>query len=298
MGSFAQWRLQELGLIRWIQEFRDGALDEYFLAWNIVDTTIFYLLLVCLVMAFEGRRWALRCLSVLLLSGFVNVALKAYFALPRPCVIDPTIGLIHLHNFSFPSGAAQSSVLLPGLLLLYAKRARWLWFFGCFFGVNLSFSRIYLGVHLPSDIVAGWVVGGILLAAYIALHAGIEEWLFNHLKGIVVVLHVVALLVAYFASSAALQSIVFDACGAATACLTPLRYTGEDKMAAPLLRRCLFFVVLAGGAFALIQEIQATASLERSLEWRCVLSWILGAWFIYGPEFLSAILLRKKTVYP
>ena len=73
----------------------------------------------------------------------------------------PTYGAAYLrgHSFSFPSGHAMGSMTLAAVLVLLAWNTRWRWpalVFGVLFAGSVSLSRIYLGVHYPSDILAGW----------------------------------------------------------------------------------------------------------------------------------------------
>lgn len=107
-------------------------------------------------------------LVALLLGGLAAQLLKYQLDRPRP--LNEFAALIqsgavqinvighHLNHRSFPSGHTQgvASVFLY-LAMLYPKR--WYWYGGGLFLVALS--RVYLGVHFPSDVVAGAVIGGI-----------------------------------------------------------------------------------------------------------------------------------------
>ena len=80
-------------------------------------------------------------------------------------------------TYSFPSGHAIGSATLAGVLVLLAWRGRWRWpVVACVAPLVLliGFSRVYLGVHFPSDIVAGWAAAIAWTAAsYLAvLHRG------------------------------------------------------------------------------------------------------------------------------
>ena len=80
-------------------------------------------------------------------------------------------------KFSFPAGHVESLVAIFGFLMylswhLLPERnwVRWLTLF--VYGFILTFigvSRVYLGVHYPSDVVAGWVLGAAIAAALIVL---------------------------------------------------------------------------------------------------------------------------------
>ncbi len=128
------------------------------------------------------KRGARLGLSVLLASGIVG-SLKVNLAIPRPGTIDPSVELITPPDpWSTPSGhAAGSAVLWPVLALggrknddsdRAGKRAGNL---ACRLSVALGIpllvglSRVYLGVHYPTDVLFGWAIGAVFSIFVIAL---------------------------------------------------------------------------------------------------------------------------------
>lgn len=88
----------------------------------------------------------------------LNVILKAFFERPRPDLWDR---LVVEHSYSFPSGHAMASAALGLALIaaLWTSRYRWLAVVaGLSYMLIISATRLYLGVHYPSDVVAGWLV--------------------------------------------------------------------------------------------------------------------------------------------
>lgn len=167
---------QQLQWIRIVQEMRNPILDCFFYFMNFFDTK--YLILVLLPLIFVGWNWkhGFRILMLLFISCISVFFLKDLFNVPRPYVIDPSVGMIHIPGQSFPSGAAQTSIILPGFFI-YFYRKRWVVISAIIFALVLSFSRIYLGVHYPIDILGGWLVGAVLLFAYILWGKRIEKFL-------------------------------------------------------------------------------------------------------------------------
>jgi undecaprenyl-diphosphatase len=96
-------------------------------------------------------------------GAITSTVLKFDFARPRPELVAH---LVKVHTTSFPSGHALNSAvtyLTLGALLARAeqdRRAR-IFFMGAaiFLTLTIGFSRVYLGVHWPSDVIAGWCVG-------------------------------------------------------------------------------------------------------------------------------------------
>lgn len=154
----------QLAWMHQLQEVcRSPLMDTFFLWWNFVDTATFMILLIPLVALFYRWELALKILGCALFGWVLNLCLKSIFQVPRPFVFDPSIAILEVGGWSFPSGAAQTAIWLPGLFLLYTDY-RLKWWGAVSFAFLLSFSRVYLGVHYPLDILGGWIVGGFILA--------------------------------------------------------------------------------------------------------------------------------------
>lgn len=98
-------------------------------------------------------------------SGFINTVLKVSFNRPRPDVFPWRTQ--HVGLASFPSGHAMTSIVVYGTLaFLIARLAptprlkRLTWALAVIVIVLVGLSRLYLGVHYPSDVLAGFVIGG------------------------------------------------------------------------------------------------------------------------------------------
>lgn len=106
-----------------------------------------------------GRR-----LAVYFLAGFyVNEQLKGLFDTRRPFQIEPDVlrsqaALATAGGSGFPSGHAQGSATFWGLAAVYGRRA-WLTALAIVLVLLISLSRLYLGVHLPVDVVGGILIG-------------------------------------------------------------------------------------------------------------------------------------------
>jgi membrane-associated phospholipid phosphatase len=112
-------------------------------------------------------------------AAILNVLLKQAFQRPRPDIVTP---VVTAHGFAFPSGHTMSSMALACAVTLLCWRARWRYRWpvslgALAFAVLVGASRVYLGVHYPSDVLAGWLVSLDLVAAvYLLLfHVGRAE---------------------------------------------------------------------------------------------------------------------------
>ncbi len=95
-------------------------------------------------------------LAVGMLAG--NLALKNLFARPRPCWLDESVTLLIARpsDYSFPSGHTMAGAI--GATILTAADRRFAWA-AVLLAVLIAFSRMYLYVHFPSDILGGAVLG-------------------------------------------------------------------------------------------------------------------------------------------
>lgn len=94
-------------------------------------------------------------------SALLNLATKQVFARARPSLWE---SIAPEATFSFPSGHAMGSMTLAWVCLLLAWRTPWRWpvvIAALLFTVMVGLSRVYLGVHYPSDILAGWTAASV-----------------------------------------------------------------------------------------------------------------------------------------
>jgi len=112
-------------------------------------------------------RLALIIAVVLIVAAFFTDLVKDYVARPRPSVNQ----LVSAPGYSFPSGHTLNSTATYGLLALVAWRSRLplairraAVVVGVTIPLLVGLSRIALGVHYPTDVLAGWLVGVALVA--------------------------------------------------------------------------------------------------------------------------------------
>lgn len=164
----------------WVLAIRHPWLTPLFTGFSFVGSETFFLILLPLGYWFVHKGAFGRFGLLLLLSALLNAYLKAVWQVPRPDVE----WLIETSGWSFPSGHAQvAAAIWPWLA--YESGRRWCYPAAAVLVVGIACSRVYLGVHYPSDVAAGAAIGLASAALFgLALRATPEIWrvLKPHLK--------------------------------------------------------------------------------------------------------------------
>jgi membrane-associated phospholipid phosphatase len=138
----------------------------------------FYLLILPVIYWCWDSRLGLRVAIIFLLGLAVNLIMKVAIHDPRPYWIDPRVHLLTRAESSFgiPSGHSQNAVAIWGMLVLYLAKG-WAWTAGVLLIFFIGLSRMYLGVHFPTDVFAGWGLGIIVLLLILFLERPVMSYL-------------------------------------------------------------------------------------------------------------------------
>ena len=172
MDAISQWGLD---FIIMIQQIDTPLLDSFFRVITSLGEELFYLLLFSFLIWCVDFYLGIRVGILFLLSLYVNIGLKEIFQQPRPFDIVPEIQKAHAYGYGFPSGHAQSSMVVWGsIAIAYWKKQNWIRYLSILLILLIGFSRIYLGVHFPTDVLGGWLFGGLIL--------GLSYFIFSNIK--------------------------------------------------------------------------------------------------------------------
>lgn len=128
---------------------------------------------LALVLLLRGERRSALALLAVPAGMLLNVGLKESVQRARPSFEDP---LVHLATYSFPSGHAVASTVFYGMAcaLVFAHVRSRAWralaaTLAVAMVLVVTFSRVYLGAHYPSDVIAGVAVGTLCLLPFLRL---------------------------------------------------------------------------------------------------------------------------------
>jgi membrane-associated phospholipid phosphatase len=170
MDAVLNWGLE---LIIIIQKARSPFLDRFFLAVTSLGSDFFYLLILPLLYWCVDKKHSLRLFFLFMFSSWLNSTTKDFLNQPRPYALDSQVKVGSTGGPGIPSGHAQGSLVLWGYLALWARR-RWFTLFCIAIILLIAFSRLYLGVHFPTDLLGGWALGLLLLLPFNALADRLE----------------------------------------------------------------------------------------------------------------------------
>jgi undecaprenyl-diphosphatase len=154
-------------MLHWFADRRTPLLDLVMLEVTTLGNGLVLIMLVGIVSAFlwlTNHRWSVYLLIVGTVGGqLVNNMLKSLFGRPRPDTVPAVDDVLTL---SFPSGHAMSAIIaygsvayLVGRLEPTAAMRRTTWALATIIVLAIGMSRVYLGVHYPSDVLAGFIAG-------------------------------------------------------------------------------------------------------------------------------------------
>lgn len=149
-----------------LNNYHNKAADWFFDIYTNVGDGLFSVA-VFIILLLAGRKLlAIEVLLAYSLSGIVSQICKRFFATPRPktFLLQHHIDYAYSNsielagNTSFPSGHTISAFALAAILSLNAKN-KWMGLWYLIAAILVGYSRIYLGVHFPEDVLGGSVIG-------------------------------------------------------------------------------------------------------------------------------------------
>ena len=173
-----------LGYLKLLQAFRGvmgGTLNSFFAFITTIAVDHWIVVPGLIVFWAFNKKNGVYMLSALGFGKYINAVLKSVFCVYRPWIRDPEIHPLEevmsgATGYSFPSGhASGAGSFYCSLIRIYRKYKGLCVFFGLMILITM-FSRNYVGVHTPEDVLVGCLVG--IGAAYLA--AKVLDWVDSH----------------------------------------------------------------------------------------------------------------------
>jgi membrane-associated phospholipid phosphatase len=162
-------------ILWWLHRHSNATIDNLMLGITNLGNPEFVVVLVTIcfsLLLWYKRYWSARILFLTCLGAVIlNQGLKLVFVRPRPQLWPH---LIVEHTYSYPSGHALGSAVLYGFLAVllareYPRYRVGIYSIAILLVAAIGLSRLFLGVHYPTDIIAGYAVGIPWLSACIKL---------------------------------------------------------------------------------------------------------------------------------
>lgn len=294
MKPILDWGIE---VVLWFQQF-SPTLDLPFKSLTFLGNLEFFLVLMPFIYWCVDRRMGARLLVLFLISAYVNAIAKVVANQPRPFQYDSRVQpLVHAAGGGLPSGHTQGAVVVWGYLASQIRSGK-IWIIAGFLMIAIPISRLYLGVHFPTDLLGGYFLGTLLLVLYLRFALKVEAWLVA--KGFIWQIAMAVILPSLlFLFSPQGSRYALSACGALLGFLPGIalerrwiRFCSDGSFLKRAMRFVVGLIVLLGiwlglrFAFSGLEPL----SLFRAFRYACV-----GLWVALGAPWLFVRLKLTET---
>jgi membrane-associated phospholipid phosphatase len=151
--------------LAWVIAFQ--ALGDWLVSpmrfFSFLGTEEFYILMMPILYWCIDASLGIQVGLIMLASSGLNDIFKITFTGPRPYWLNSDVNSLWAEStFGVPSGHAQQAVAVWGSIAAYLRRS-WAWGIAVFLMIMIGLSRVFLGAHFFQDVLAGWLIGALLL---------------------------------------------------------------------------------------------------------------------------------------
>lgn len=289
MEPIWQWGIN---LIIAIQQIHGPVLDNILRGITFLGEEQFYLVLFPLILWCIDYSFGAVLAIFFLFSDFINVMLKDIIQQPRPFELNPSVKLSQAEGYGMPSGHGQLSVTAWGAIA-YRVHKTWFWIAAVVLVLLIGFSRVYLGVHFPTDVLAGWAIGIVLLVIYVLAGQTLIKWLagLNIWLQLLLAVGITAVLLLIDRGSEALTAsgTLF---GLTAGLVFAHRYVSFG-VGGPWWQRVIRFVIgaiILIGIYSGLKAVFPPDGTPLGAAFRFIRYTLLGAWLVLGAPWLFRLM--------
>lgn len=156
-----------MSFLYWLEGIRIPVLNEFMLLITQLGEETAFLVAALILFWCVNKYFGYYVLSVGFIGTLANQFMKLWFRIPRPWVLDSNFTILEqareaASGYSFPSGHTQNAVGTFGSIACTVK-TKWVRIAAIVFAVLVPFSRMYIGVHTPLDVLVAAAMAIILL---------------------------------------------------------------------------------------------------------------------------------------
>ena len=168
-----------MGFLYLLEKIRVPVLNEILLAITMLGEETAFLTIGLIIFWCVGKRQGYYLMSVGLAGTAASQLLKIICRVPRPWVRDSNFTILEAAReaaagYSFPSGHTQTAVGTFGSIAAFARK-KWIIAVCVALAALVGFSRMYIGVHTPADVLVGALLSVVLIAAFYPLMLGKKD---------------------------------------------------------------------------------------------------------------------------
>jgi undecaprenyl-diphosphatase len=167
-------------ILIWINSYANPSLDMVFRAITTLGNWVFVLGFTAALVTtlYRNGQTEMAALSIIAIIGSLglNTILKHLFSRVRPELWEH---VVREYSFSFPSGHAMASLTLALIIAYVTRNKHWrhvIALIAVTYVVLIGISRLYLGVHYPSDILGGWLIAAAWVLFVISIRSGSKRY--------------------------------------------------------------------------------------------------------------------------
>lgn len=154
----------EISILQFLESIRSDVLSGFVQMITVTGESVFLLVIIAAVYWCINKKIGLKIGFVMLFSAVFNGVFKNMVKAARPFELE-VVEPLRKHTatgYSFPSGHTQGATTFWIALMVYIKE-RWVYYLGTGIIFLVAFSRLYLGVHWPVDVIAALFMGAVFM---------------------------------------------------------------------------------------------------------------------------------------